>query len=168
MLRLASRCKLDERAALSQNPAMCAPALCMQSKWTPALSPLYRPPRASGWTILEMPDIFPDTVRDLWHIRKKRQNQNGHDAVIEMAEFAKMNGAEVTKEVVGAIRAQADAEWCAAEPSRCSKRVSIGTASTPRTPTAAEKAVTVRITRVSATPKASPVTRRCCGGRSAR
>lgn len=146
---------------------MCAPALCMQSKWKPALMPLYRPPGGTGWTIRDMPEAFPENVREAWHARKKRQNQNGHEAVIEMANFATMNGAEVTKELVGMIRAQADNEWCAAEPSRCARKVTVGIASTPRASTPEETAVKVRIVSVSKAAKA-PVRRGCCGGRGAR
>lgn len=144
---------------------MCAPALCMQSKWTPALTPLYRPPGGTGWSIREMPLIFPDVLRASWQLRQRTRNQNGHDAVLEMVNFARLNGVDPTKEIVGAIRAQADDEWCAAEPSRCKRKVRIGAASTPRAALPAEiKIVAVKqITRAPAAPR-----RGCCGGRGAR
>lgn len=148
---------------------MCAPALCMQSRWTPALIPLYRPPKVAGWTIRDMPEIFPEHMREAWHARKRQSNNNGHDAAIEMANFLKLNGVELTKEVMGAIRNQADDEWCTAEPSRCVRKARIGSATTPREATTAEQApVKVRIVAVRTPKKAPARARGCCGGRAAR
>lgn len=115
-----------------------------------------------------MPDIFPDNIREAWHVRKRSTNQNGHEAVIEMANFAKLNGVEPTKEVVGAIRAQADDEWCANEPSRCTKKSRMGASSTPRAATPAEARVKVKIVAVKQVAKAPTIRRGCCGGRGAR
>lgn len=146
---------------------MCAPAVCMQSKWTPAIMPAYRPPKSNGWTIREMPEIFPDQLRAAWRIRPKALNQNGNEAVLEMANFAKMNGADVTREVLGVIRHQADVEWCTAEPSRCARAgVTTSSASTPRQATAAEiqQARKAHVHMRAPAPARAP-TRRCCGGR---
>lgn len=144
---------------------MCAPALCMQSKWTPALTPLYRPPAGSGWSIREMPETFPDVLRASWRSRQKTSNQNGHQAVLEMVNFARLNGVDPTKEIVGTIRAQADNEWCEREPSRCKRKVTIGAASTPRAASPAEIKI-VAVKQVGRTPAAPR--RGCCGGRGAR
>lgn len=140
---------------------------CLSSKWTPSLTPEYRPPRLAGWTIREMPGIFPEPLRAAWRVRQKVLNRNGQDAVLEMANFAKINGAEITREEIAEIRAQADREWCEAEPSRCPRSVKLGTASTPRPPTAAEAPAKARPRTVAfQAPAAKSVQRRgCCGGR---
>jgi hypothetical protein len=145
---------------------VCAPQLCLASKWTPSFVATYRPP-VNGWTIREMPEEhFPENVRAAWHVRQPTQNQNWTHAVIEMARFGEKNGVPITKEIVAAIRNEADAEWCEDEPGRCTKKIKRARAATPRAPTVAE----VRMVGIHRVMKStSPVNTRprcgCCGGR---
>lgn len=107
---------------------------CLMDKWQPPLIPTYRPP-IGGWTINMMPAIFPDNLRRLWSERAAKSNRNGHEAVVEMATFLQFNKQTIGPEQVAAIREQAEAEWCAREPSRCPRRsVKLGKASASTSP----------------------------------
>lgn len=128
---------------------MCQPALCLQSKWSPALQPAYRPPKL-GWPLRELPETIDESIRQAWKVRRKQEVRNSQEAIVEAAKFLQMQEIEVTKEVVAELRAHADWQYCGDEPNRCSRGAGMSRA-------AAAPEVSVTITGVVAAPPRAPV-----------
>jgi len=146
---------------------MCAVQLCLQANWTPSLKRAYAAPKG-GWRIKEVPESLREVLGDkfetivwAWHNRPKRRlNSDHNNAVNEMTDLMRLNGITITAEIRGAVRYQADREWCAAEPERCSKQALQDAMILTATP--------VANTPLASAPKAlkSPKPRRkCCGKR---
>lgn len=143
---------------------MCHVQICMQSNWTPSLKRPYMAPKG-GWRIQQVPESLRDTIGEpfdnlvwLWKNRpKKRINSDHHNAVNEMADLFRLNGITITNEIRGAIRFQADREWCVAEPARCSKQSLQDSMILTATPIA-NSAVAAATKVKSSAPK-----KKCCG-----
>ena len=145
---------------------MCVPAICSAPNWTPSLKRPYSAPKG-GWRIQEIPETLRELVGEkfdtlvwAWHNRPKRRlNSDHNNAVNEMADLFRMNGITVTNEIRGAIRFQADREWCASEPTRCSKQSLQDSMIMTATPIANSPLAAIPKARAkSSTPK-----RKCCG-----
>lgn len=152
---------------------MCQISLCLQSKWTPALQPAYRPPQG-GWPLRELPETIGEPIRQAWKARRKQEVRNSQEAILEAAKFLEMQQVEITKELVAELRQQADWQYCTDEPSRCSRGALIARASAA--PAVTDKAQTVTTNSSALAPvrkakapaptaRRAPAKRRGCCGR---
>lgn len=109
---------------------MCVPQVCLADDWQPSIKRNYTPPRG-GWTIHQLPESLEEELGSeqysklawAWANRpRKAVNQHWNNAVSEVTSLLKLNGVNVTKGIRGQIRFQAEREWCARDPERCSKQ----------------------------------------------
>lgn len=133
---------------------MCGIA-CLDSNWTPAIRPLYRPPKSGGWTISTLPPALQSDERLVWawNSRQKHSNLDAAAAVNEMVNLLQLNEVIVTPELKREIRQHADREWCERDPSRC-----------PRKPAAYDAEHALKVQMRASVPSGVP-TGGCCGGR---
>lgn len=114
----------------------------------------------------ELPEDFPDGVRQAWKLRRKQEIRNASEAIIEAANFAKINGIDVDKELVALLRLTADAQYCADEPTRCTRKIQMGSASKSiKASNAAASPVEIRVTAAQRVQPARTKKKRrgCCG-----
>lgn len=109
-----------------------------------------------------MPAFAPDQVRAAWKSKPRRSNKNGIAALQEMVDFLRFNKIAVTNDMLKAMQAQGDAEWCSAEPSRCPRTA--GTALVRKVASEASATVSRAVAKSQGFVTKVPKKRRCCGG----
>lgn len=107
----------------------CSPGRCTDKfPWSLVTRPYQPPP--GGWCGKELPPFVKDEcLRWAWKSRSKAQNNSPEQAVEEVGAFLRQNGGIFTPEHKWLTSEHFDAQWCAADPDRCTQRMQVETES---------------------------------------